>query len=121
MKVCITSYGRNMDDIVDPCFGDNSVFLIVDTETGTMEAVDNTSCSATEGDGFELAQRLLELGVKAVITGNVSPEDFRALRAAGILVYTGASGRARDALIRFEMDDLTRLGNPAVGLVRELT
>ncbi|MDP7081574.1 MAG: NifB/NifX family molybdenum-iron cluster-binding protein [Candidatus Undinarchaeales archaeon] len=121
MKICITSYGRHMEDIVDPCFGDNSIFLIVDTETGTMEAVDNASCSATQGDGFELAQRMLELGVKAVITGNVSPEDFRALKAAGILVYTGASGRARDALVRFEMGDLTRLGSPGGGVSRELT
>ena len=88
MKVAVTSEGQMFDSMVDPRFGRAKYFLLVDTETGEFESVDNAqNFNAAQGAGIQAGQNVANLSVEGVITGNVGPKAFRTLNAAGIKVF----------------------------------
>jgi len=102
MRIAITARGEQMQSPVDPRFGRAKWFVVIDTETGAFEAVDNKkSFDAAQGAGIQAGRNVAELRVEAVITGNVGPKAFATLKAAGIDVFIGAEGTVREALDRF--------------------
>ncbi len=115
MKVAVSSTGRSLDSAVDPRFGRCGVFLVVDTETMKHQAVPNSSIGAAHGAGIGAAQAVAQLGVKAVITGQVGPNAHMALSQAGITVYTGASGTVKTAVEQFKSGALRTAASPTVG------
>lgn len=102
MKVVISSKGPKMADMVDPRFGRCSMFLLTDTETEETRAVTNEAATRGTGAGVEAAETVVDLGAEAVITGQLGPKAAQVLEAAGIPVYTGVSGTAREALEAFK-------------------
>jgi predicted Fe-Mo cluster-binding NifX family protein len=54
-------------------------------------------------------------GVRALITGNVGPNAFQALSAAGIEIVTGASGTVREVVEKHKRGELRAIGAPTVG------
>jgi len=103
MRIAVTSTGPNLDSPVDPRFGRAAYFLVVDTETGNFEAVDNsTNVSASSGAGIAGAQLIADKKVEWVITGNIGPNAYRALSAGGIKVATGAAGSVRTVVEDFK-------------------
>ena len=116
MKVVVTSIGEGMDSQVDPRFGRASQFVLVDTETGETQSVDNSGgVSAAQGAGVQAAETISRLGAECLITGHCGPKAFRALQAAGIEVYTGASGTVTEAIEQLRSGDLQCSGGPDVG------
>jgi predicted Fe-Mo cluster-binding NifX family protein len=55
-----------------------------------------------------------DLGVEAVITGNLGPKAYTVLEAVGIRMVTGVSGTVRQAVQRFIAGELTEAGGPNV-------
>jgi predicted Fe-Mo cluster-binding NifX family protein len=102
MKVCVTSAGQTLDSAVDPRFGRCAYFVIVDTDTMAFEAVENSAVSALGGAGVSAAKFAAERGASAVLTGNVGPNAFRGLNAAGVKIVTGAGGTVREAVENFK-------------------
>ncbi|RJP22128.1 MAG: dinitrogenase iron-molybdenum cofactor biosynthesis protein [Candidatus Abyssobacteria bacterium SURF_5] len=103
MKIAITSQGDAMQSPVDPRFGRAKFFLVIDSETGEFKAVDNAvNLQAAQGAGIQAGRAVAELGVKAIVTGNVGPKAFSILNAAGIQIYLGASGTVEHALRQFK-------------------
>ncbi|MFB3893259.1 MAG: NifB/NifX family molybdenum-iron cluster-binding protein [Phycisphaerae bacterium] len=99
MKVAVTAQGPELDSQVDPRFGRAKCFVIVDTETSQVNAVDNTvNLNAVQGAGIQAAQKVASMGVSAVVTGHVGPKAFVALQAGSVSVFTGASGSVRQAV-----------------------
>jgi len=116
MKIAITSQGNDMHSAVDPRFGRARWFIVLDTETGDAEAVDNQSNrDMTQGAGIQAARSAVNAGVRAVVTGNVGPKAFSSLKAAGLAVYVGATGTVQEAFDRFKAGDL----KPAEGATVE--
>jgi len=115
MKVAVSSTGGSLDSAVDPRFGRCGVFLVVDTETMKHQAVPNSSIGAAHGAGIGAAQAVAQLGVKAVITGQVGPNAHMALSQAGITVYTGASGTVESAVNQYKSGALRMASSPTVG------
>lgn len=109
MKVVITSTGTATDAAVDPRFGRCQAFLVTDTEKNGIQAVPNDAVRQGSGAGIQAAETVVDLGAEAVITGQLGPKASQALKAAGISVYTGASGTARDALTAFNQGRLNPL------------
>ncbi len=98
MKAAVTSSGQNLESHLDPRFGRCSWFIVADTETGEYRAVSNEQINSVQGAGIQAAEKVSRLGVEAVITGHCGPKAFRALKAAGIKVYTGGQGTVAEVL-----------------------
>ena len=112
MKLCITSEGPSLESKVDPRFGRCRYFIIVDTDTMEFKALENLQAEASGGAGIQAGQFMSSNGVKAVLTGNVGPNAFQTLRAAGIDIFTGISGTVRDALKRYKEETLSKTQAP---------
>ncbi len=116
MKVVVTSTGSSVDAAVDPRFGRAAVFVMVDTETGETRVEDNAAgVAAAQGAGIQAAETVSRLGAQCLVTGHCGPKAFRSLRAAGIEVYTGASGTVSDAVEQLKSGALNRADGPDVG------
>lgn len=115
MKIAVTSRGKLPDSPVDQRFGRAPFFVVVDTETGAVEAHDNVqSLSAPQGAGIQGAETVSRLGAEAVITGHCGPKAFRTLQAAGVRVVLGAEGTVAQAVEQFKAGALVPAGAPDV-------
>jgi predicted Fe-Mo cluster-binding NifX family protein len=112
--LAITAQGRDLDAPIDPRFGRCQYFVIIDSDTERFEAFTNQSLAASGGAGIQSAQFLADRKVDAVITGNVGPNAARALRGAGIEVYTVTSGTVREALKAFREGNLKTVSEATV-------
>lgn len=116
MKVVVSSIGESLDSQVDPRFGRAAMFVLVDTETGETLSIDNSAGSnAAQGAGIQAAETVSQLGAECLITGHCGPKAFRALQAAGVTIYTGASGTIEEALAQFRSGNLQLSTAPDVG------
>lgn len=104
MKICITTKGSTLESPIDPTFGRAQTFLFVDSVTRETEAVVNAP--GAHGAGVQAAQLMVEHGTAVILTGNVGPNAFQGLSAAGIDIYIGAKGTAQDALAAYEAGTL---------------
>ncbi len=115
MKICVSASANTLDAPLDPRFGRCPYFVIVDSETMQFEAIQNTASAVMSGAGIQAAQTITSRGVKVLITGNVGPNAFQALSAAGIKIVTGASGTVRDVVERYKRGELRETSAPTVG------
>ena len=108
MRVAVTAKEPSLDGLVDQRFGRARYLVVTDTETGEFEVHDNeVNLNATQGAGIQTAQNVSRLGVGAVITGHVGPNAFRALSAAGVAIYTGATGCVEEAVTQLKNGTLS--------------
>jgi len=114
MKICVTSEGSNLDSKVDPRFGRCQYFIIADTDTLEFEAIVNPNIESMGGAGIQSAQLVASKKVKAIITGNVGPNAFQTLQAAGIEVFTGASGVVKEAVEKYKKGEFKAVSGPSV-------
>ncbi len=115
MKICVSAVSGSLDAQMDPRFGRCPYFVIVDTETMSFEALPNASQGAAHGAGIQAAQTVVSRGVQVVLTGNVGPNAFQALRSAGIKIVTGVFGTVREVVERYKRGELKETGAPTVG------
>ncbi len=114
MKICITSQGNNLDAQIDPRFGRCQCFIIADPETMEFEVIENAGIGAASGAGIQSAQLIVGKGAGTVLTGNVGPNAFQALQAAGIKIITGITGSVKDAIERYKKGEIAPVDGPTV-------
>jgi len=114
MKICVTSGGNTLDSGVDPRFGRCPYFIFVETNNLKFEAVQNPNVEAMGGAGVQSGQFVAERQVKAVLTGNVGPNAFQTLQAAGMDVVTGVSGSVKEAIEKYNKGELKSTQGPSV-------
>ena len=108
MKLAVTCQGQGLDDAVDPRFGRARCFLMVDSDTGEVEVVDNEQqLNAPQGAGIQSAECVARHDAQAVLTGHCGPKAFRALQAVNIDVYVGISGSVGEAVEQFKSGKLS--------------
>ncbi|WP_075188150.1 NifB/NifX family molybdenum-iron cluster-binding protein [Teredinibacter haidensis] len=114
MKIAITSQDRSdLNTAIEPRFGRARWIVVYDTESNEFSAVDNQqNVDAAQGAGVRAARDVAELGVQAVITGQVGPKAFTTLQAVGVSVFTGATGTVADAINQFKAGQLIRKESP---------
>ena len=107
MKLAVTSQGLEMTSPVDPRFGRARYFLLIDTDSSEIRAVDNTvNLNGAQGAGIQTGRKVIDLNVEAVITGRVGPKAFDTLLAGSVSVFTGAEGTVADAIRQFKAGEL---------------
>ena len=84
MKICITAQGATLDSPVEERFGRAPYFIIVESETGSFEAMQNPYANGAGGVGPKAAQILIAHDVKALISGQVGGNAREVLVAAGL-------------------------------------
>ena len=102
MRVAISTTENSLDATVDPRFGRCAFLIVVDTDT--MEIVGggrNEFATAPGGAGTQTAQQVARLKAEAVLTGNIGPNAYNVLKAAGVRTFTGVSGPVRQAVQDF--------------------
>lgn len=109
MQVAVSSTGQDLSDPVSPIFGRCPYYLVVDSETLAFEALPNPAVSAAGGAGVQAAQLVVEQDVEVILTGNVGPNAFRVLQAAGVKVYRVADGTVRETVEAFRSGELMPL------------
>ena len=114
MKICVSAVANSLDASMDPRFGRCPYFVIVDSETMQFEAIPNMASGAMGGAGIQAAQTIASRGVKVLVTGNVGPNAFQALAAAGIKIVTGAFGTVREVVERYKRGELKEASAPTV-------
>ena len=115
MKIAISSMGKELDSEIDPRFGRCHYFLVVETDTMEFDSHSNKDSAAMGGAGIQAAQFMSELGVQAILTGNVGPNAFGTLNSAGIQVLTGIEGKVGDAVDKYKKGELKETKSPTVG------
>jgi len=88
--------------------------VIVDSENMQFEAIPNVASGAMGGAGIQAAQVIAGKGVKVLITGNVGPNAFQALSAAGIKIVTGAFGTVKEVAEKYKKGELSETDAPTV-------
>lgn len=110
MKVVITAQGKDLSSQLDHRFGRAKWLIVCDTEANSIEANDNTvNLNAVSGAGIQTAQNVANLGVEAVITGNVGPNAFKTLCAAKIKVFLCKANTVQEALELFKEGKLQQI------------
>ncbi len=109
MKIAVSGEGRELTDRVDPRFGRARGFILHDTETGRSEYIDNKqNLDSAQGAGIQSAGNVIDAGAEAVITGNVGPKAYAALKSASVPVYLFSEGSIGDAITAFKNGELEK-------------
>lgn len=107
MKVAITAQNKELSGEIDTRFGRAKWLIVIDTDTGDFEAHDNdVNLNAVQGAGIQTGQNIANLGVAAVITGNVGPNAFKTLSAAGVKIFLTEKQTVADAVESFKAGKL---------------
>jgi len=114
MKIAVTSTGPTLDDNVEARFGRCAYFLIIDTDTMQLEAIENPNIALGGGAGIQSAQLMSEKGVTSVLTGNCGPNAFNVFDQAGIQVIIGVGGPVRNAVEQFKAGAFSSASGPNV-------
>ncbi|MFP4521195.1 MAG: NifB/NifX family molybdenum-iron cluster-binding protein [Fibrobacterota bacterium] len=116
MKIAFTSQGYSMEAPIDKRFGRAKNFVIYDEDTEEVGVKDNSqNLGAAQGAGVQASQNVADLGVGAIVTGNVGPKAFSGLNAAGIDIYIGAEGTVKQAYEAFKAGKLQKAAGANVG------
>ncbi|MFH1652549.1 MAG: NifB/NifX family molybdenum-iron cluster-binding protein [Pseudomonadota bacterium] len=107
MKIAITATKNSPDAEIDPRFGRAPCFAIYETDTDTVNFVNNDqNLNASSGAGIQAAQNILATGAEVVITGNCGPKAFKTLNAANIKIIVGASGTIKEVVEKYKRGEL---------------
>ncbi len=98
MKLVVSAQGENLDAPASPVFGRCPTYVFVNTETFEFEAVPNPAMNQGGGAGIQAAQFVVNQGAQAVLTGNLGPNAYEVLQAAGVPGYLVGEGTVRQAV-----------------------
>jgi predicted Fe-Mo cluster-binding NifX family protein len=114
MRVAVAASSKEPEAAVDPRFGRCPYFVLVDTDTGSVEAWENAATAQGSGAGFAAAQSVADHGADAVVAGNYGPNAFRALSAGGLRLFSAANMTVQAAAEAAAAGELDELGGASV-------
>jgi len=107
MKIAVTAQDKELSSEIDLRFGRAKWLILIDTETGDFQAHDNVmNLNAVQGAGIQTGQNIANLGADAVITGNVGPNAFKTLNAAGVKILLAEKQTVQEAVDSFKAGNL---------------
>ena len=115
MRIAISSQGKRRDSSVEPWFGRAAYYLLVDTDSMTLDAIENESA----GDAPDIhevngARLVIDAEVRAVLTGNCSYEVRRMFADAGVKLFQSVPGTVGEVVQQFKAGRLLEVKAPAI-------
>jgi len=115
MKIAVTAKGKEISSEIDLRFGRAKWIVVVDIQTGDFQAHDNAvNLNAVQGAGIQTGQNVANLDVEAVITGNVGPNAFKTLNAAGVKIFLAEEQTVQKAIDSFKEGKLKEVNQANV-------
>lgn len=112
MKICITT--NSIDDkMADKRFARSMYLGVYDTESKSIEYIENEGFKSNHGAGIAAAHQVIKLGVDAILTGNVGPNAYEILEDAEIKVYKLMDLDIDNAIAAFGKEELTQIETAA--------
>ncbi len=74
MKTVITATGNELSSLFDKRFGRAGWFCVLDDKTGETKFHENENKDAQGGAGTKTVEKMVELGVTKVISGDFGPK-----------------------------------------------
>lgn len=110
MKLCIPiAENEGLNSIVYGHFGSAPLFVLVDSETMTVEPLANRDQNHVHGACNPL-RALAGRQVDAVIVGGIGPGAVNGLQRAGIAVYQSPAQTLTEAVAQFNQGRLPKVG-----------
>ena len=109
MKIGITATGPDLGASVSNRLGTTPYLLVVDVKDMSFETVAGPPPSAGPGAGIETISIAMGMGVKAILTGFLSPHIALTLEKIGIEVITSVSGSAMAAAENYRQGALQQI------------
>ena len=99
MRIAISAQGPDLTSPVDPRFGRASHFIVYDTDSASFEVLSNTgNAAAAQGAGIQAAQMVADKSVDLVVSGNMGPKAYEALKVAGVKMVAWSDGTVNEAI-----------------------
>ncbi|MBU1243641.1 NifB/NifX family molybdenum-iron cluster-binding protein [Myxococcota bacterium] len=113
MKILVTTEGENLQAQLDVRFGRAKNFLVYSTDTMKWNIVDNQdNQDAGHGAGVSSAQKAVDLGVTAVVSGHFGPKAYEVLSAAKIMMFSTSDCTVEEAIDRHRNGKLPLVTTP---------
>jgi predicted Fe-Mo cluster-binding NifX family protein len=74
MKTIITSTGNQLNSIFDLRFGRAGWFCLYDDQSDEISFIENENVNSQSGAGTKTVEKVVELGVQKVISGDFGPK-----------------------------------------------
>jgi predicted Fe-Mo cluster-binding NifX family protein len=114
MRIVVSAQGDNLEAAASPVFGRCPTYLFVDTETLEFEAMANPAMNLGGGAGIQAAQFVVNQGAEVVLTGNLGPNAYGVLQAAGVPAYLVGEGTVGQAVEAYKAGRLQPMGGANV-------
>lgn len=107
MKIAITAQDSNPTSEMDLRFGRAKWLIVFDTDTDDFKVHNNeVNLNAAQGAGIQTGRNIANLGAEVVITGNVGPNAFKTLNAAGVKVFLVGKQTVQKAVDSYKTGEL---------------
>jgi len=73
-KTVITSTGNGLSSIFDRRFGRAGWYCVFNEENGSVEFIENKHSDAGHGAGTRAAEKMVEIGVEKILSGDFGPK-----------------------------------------------
>ena len=116
MRIAISADGRNIGENKVVTFCGCSYFLIVDTKTNSLIAVENENKglpSEVGGTAGQIVSNAGSEGVDAVIVTDIGPQALDIFKGYAIKVYQG-EGKINEAILKLEKGKLPEITKAAL-------
>ena len=111
MKIMVSAAGGDLDSRVSPVFGRAEYYILVDTEDGSYQSLENPASGQSSGAGIKAAQFVLNKNPEALIASNIGPNAFEVLSAGTLDCYEAIEGTVKEAVEAFQRNQLRPLGS----------
>lgn len=108
MKIAISSLGDSLEAIASIDFCKAPYFIVYEIEKGEFESLPNIYSDVKRGVGIQVAQLLIDKGVKVVISDNFDPWVFQFLKFSGVELFKALPIKVRELIERFKLGELKR-------------
>ena len=84
MKIAVTSSENQLNSKFDTRFGRSAWFCVLDSDTTEIKFIENKNKNINGGAGIKAAEKMAELGIQKVVSGDFGPKAKPLLEKFGI-------------------------------------